>query len=217
MTKSREKSKTQPILPDDVKKKLNKIINTLLGDYYSSDFIDPVDLEGNHILTLAFPFYTDFVDKPMCLSLVKKNLKKDIYTTDKAFFSDIDLIWQNCVKFNKDDSLIVQTANILAKTSKALENKYYGKVESVDEQKITPEVKPVNIRKRKKGLRKVLKKVKLSKPKKKVSEEVQPDTDNLPEEVKENEPMMVEEMILPKIEPIDPIEVERYNEEDDNM
>lgn len=46
--------------------------------------------------------YFDIVEKPMDLSTIKKKLTHNVYKNAKHFCDDMNLIWNNCYKYNGD-------------------------------------------------------------------------------------------------------------------
>ena len=55
----------------------------------------PVDL-------IAFPTYMNYVSYPMDLGTIKTKLAKKAYTNPLEFKYDMDLIWDNCARYNQE-------------------------------------------------------------------------------------------------------------------
>ena len=51
---------------------------------------------------LLFPDYGTIVSKPMDLNMIERRVKSDKYTSVAAFFSDFELIRDNCYLYNTD-------------------------------------------------------------------------------------------------------------------
>lgn len=66
----------------------------------SVDFRNPVDWKAFNLVD-----YPIIIKKPMDLGTVKKNLNNNIYETVEDCLRDIDLIWQNCRTYNKENSV----------------------------------------------------------------------------------------------------------------
>lgn len=81
-------------------------------------FLAPVD-----IVKLNIPTYPDFIKNPMDLGTMEKKLSGNEYTSVRAFAEDMDLIVQNCEKFNGLTSDISAMArNIRVSFQKHLRN-----------------------------------------------------------------------------------------------
>ncbi len=66
----------------------------------------------------------------MWLKKVKSNLDKRKYKRSDEFFEDIQLIWQNCMTYNIEDSLIYKTAKIMEEHTIELIKKYKEHINS---------------------------------------------------------------------------------------
>lgn len=60
-----------------------------------------------------YPDYYKVIKNPMSLNLVKDNLKKGSYLSLGQFKRDIDLIFENAMTFNVEESEIHQDAIVL--------------------------------------------------------------------------------------------------------
>ena len=89
------------------KKRCMRVLTTLRKNDYASVFEYPVDIPG----------YNMFIKKPMCLSLVQRNLLGGVYDADirGLFRQDVELIFKNCMEFNQPKTGIWRLAQSLAK------------------------------------------------------------------------------------------------------
>eukprot|EP00041_Stephanoeca_diplocostata_P024289 m.611022 g.611022 ORF g.611022 m.611022 type:complete len:789 (+) comp22497_c0_seq2:352-2718(+) len=62
---------------------------------YSWPFLKPVDA-----VALGLSDYHDIIKKPMDLGTVKKKLDAGVYKSAEAFMAEVDLVFQNCYKYN---------------------------------------------------------------------------------------------------------------------
>ena len=62
--------------------------------------------------------YPTIIKKPMDFSTILKNLNKCRYTTYEEIFDDIQLIWDNCKKYNKQGSPVYKLGEKMEKISK---------------------------------------------------------------------------------------------------
>jgi hypothetical protein len=81
-------------------KKCQSLLKKLMDDKRSLEFRVPVDYIG-----LGLHDYPLIIEKPMDLSTVKKNLKDEKYSTLIEFFDDLQLTWDNCKKYNLEESV----------------------------------------------------------------------------------------------------------------
>ena len=77
---------------------MHHIVNRLMKDRNATYFLDPVDA-----LSLGLKDYYDVIPNPMDLSTVKKKIPN--YQTIEFFLEDLQLIWENCKKYNKESSV----------------------------------------------------------------------------------------------------------------
>ena len=59
--------------------------------------------------------YSDVIEKPMDLSTMQIKLENDAYNTPEDFIKDAKLIFDNCRKYNNEDSPYVKSVNKLEK------------------------------------------------------------------------------------------------------
>ena len=112
-------------ITDEEKKKLEKVFDTIEKDGQAYEFLQPVDYVALNILD-----YPKIITHPMDLGTVKKNLLNGDYKIMQDFMSDINLIWQNCRKYNLPGSEIVKMANHCDKKFKQLVDKNFKNYKS---------------------------------------------------------------------------------------
>lgn len=84
----------------EIKNTLLEIIEDLEDYDISEPFKEPVDW-----LKLGLLDYPEIVKTPMDLSTVRSKLKEDKYKKIMDVKQDIQLIWNNCMKYNVEDSV----------------------------------------------------------------------------------------------------------------
>lgn len=67
----------------------------------SHEFLAPVDFK-----LLNIPQYPIIIKNPMDLGTIKKNLKSHHYASVQDFIEDIQLVWDNCKKFNEVSTVL---------------------------------------------------------------------------------------------------------------
>lgn len=114
---------TQKIqIPSEDKEKLLKILEILFNDPQAYEFLRPVDY-----ITLRILDYPSIVTHPMDLGTIKDKLINNKYTTIYEVISDVELVWDNCRKYNVQSSEICKMACHCEKVfKKALERFYRG-------------------------------------------------------------------------------------------
>eukprot|EP01016_Furgasonia_blochmanni_P018375 TRINITY_DN2088_c0_g1_i11.p1 TRINITY_DN2088_c0_g1~~TRINITY_DN2088_c0_g1_i11.p1 ORF type:complete len:217 (-),score=60.93 TRINITY_DN2088_c0_g1_i11:773-1423(-) len=100
-------------------KRLNALLQELMDNKESEAFRKPVDYK-----TLGLTDYPILIKNPMDLSTVKKKLKDHKYKYIEDCISDINLIWENCKKYNQEGSYIFKLAQRMEKTTKKLIKKH---------------------------------------------------------------------------------------------
>lgn len=92
--------------PED-KVKVKQIIDLLKEENKAIEFLEPVDYNSRSILTTALGLtnYRKIIKKPMDLSTVTSNLAKSKYKKLINAFEDIQLIWDNCMEYNIEQSV----------------------------------------------------------------------------------------------------------------
>jgi bromodomain-containing protein 7/9 len=92
------------------KKKLPVVLRSCLAKLRRRDkrqiFYLPVDVE-------QVPSYLEVIEQPMDFSTLEKNVENGKYKNVQEFKLDVDLIWDNCMTFNQDDSIYFQVAEEL--------------------------------------------------------------------------------------------------------
>ena len=83
--------------------KIKDIIDRLKKeDNIEMVFHQPVDIEG-----LGLKDYLTIISKPMDLGTVLKNLDDGQYLKVSNALDDIQLIWDNCKKYNQEGSVLI--------------------------------------------------------------------------------------------------------------
>lgn len=77
---------------------------------YSWPFLKPVDA-----VALGLTDYHDIIKKPMDLGTVKKKLDAGLYKSAEAFMAEVELVFQNCYKYNAAGSDVAILAKKLHK------------------------------------------------------------------------------------------------------
>lgn len=90
---------------DFQKAKCLKIVDKLIKNPICSPFVAMVDPIRD-----GAPNYFDFIKEPMALKEVEKKLKQNEYKNIEGFKRDINLIWQNAITYNGDDTLFAHMA-----------------------------------------------------------------------------------------------------------
>ena len=81
----------------------------------SVEFLHPVDHVG-----LGLDDYLTIITTPMDLATVRKKVKTGQYGDVREALADVQLIWENCRKYNLSDSLIAKQADIMEHHAKRL-------------------------------------------------------------------------------------------------
>ncbi|KAG8286244.1 hypothetical protein J6590_065148 [Homalodisca vitripennis] len=89
---------------------LKLVIQTIMV-LRSDDFAKPVDVA-------AFPYYRDFIVKPMDLTQLRQNIRAKMYGSTEAFLADAKWIVHNSIIFNSVQSKFTNTARALLKICK---------------------------------------------------------------------------------------------------
>ena len=96
-----------------------KVINELLKLPETEIFKYPVDPIENNV-----PNYYEVIKKPMDFSSIKKKIRRRQYTNFKEFCFDVDLIFDNCFKFNGEFSEVGRMGSIVKREFMRLLNEY---------------------------------------------------------------------------------------------
>ncbi|GFN82764.1 hypothetical protein PoB_000927000, partial [Plakobranchus ocellatus] len=97
---------------------------------YAWPFLKPVDAEA-----LGLPDYYDIIKKPMDLGTVKKKMDERQYRTAGEFAEDVRQIFQNCYRYNAQDS---DVAKMGRKLQEVFEVKYARMPEEPPQTDATP-------------------------------------------------------------------------------
>jgi bromodomain-containing factor 1 len=87
------------------------VLTELLKPKYSTltyPFVTPVDP-----VALNIPSYLKIIKKPMDFGTIEKNLKNGVYQSAKDFYSDAQLVFHNCYKFNPEGDAVNQMGHKL--------------------------------------------------------------------------------------------------------
>ncbi|CEM33407.1 unnamed protein product [Vitrella brassicaformis CCMP3155] len=88
-------------LSSEDNRRLTTLLNGLSGKTWS-DFQDPVTDD-------RAPFYSLLIEKPICLTDMKKKLGAGAYGSVSEFKADMDLMFDNCHRYNTSDDPITQS------------------------------------------------------------------------------------------------------------
>lgn len=89
----------EKLSPDQISSKMLPLIQKLLEHPFGWLFRDPVDP-----IELGIPDYFDIIKEPMDLSSVQKRLKDGNYNTMAKVVSDVNLVFDNAITYNGEDS-----------------------------------------------------------------------------------------------------------------
>lgn len=87
---------------------LLRLLADLLNHPAAWPFSNPVNSEDVHD-------YYDVIKEPMDLSTMEQKLEKDMYSTPQDFIKDMKLIFDNCRKYNNENTPYTKNANRLEK------------------------------------------------------------------------------------------------------
>ena len=96
-----------------------KVLKELLKLPETEIFKYPVDPIENNV-----PNYYEVIKNPMDFSLIKKKIRRRQYTNFKEFCCDVDLIFDNCFKFNGEFSEVGRMGSIVKREFLRLLNEY---------------------------------------------------------------------------------------------
>ena len=97
VTEFSEDFPTVPFMSEDVTRDVTAALDQVLklDPLIREMFHDPVD-------TNTYTDYLDMIEVPMYLSLIKKRLKNNYYTNKDSVVADMELVKENCYKYNED-------------------------------------------------------------------------------------------------------------------
>ena len=107
------------ITEEDIKK-LKEIFSKMEKDRNASGFLFPVDYKALQLFD-----YPKVIKNPMDLGTCKTKLLNREYKIFQELMEDLNLIWENCRKYNIADSAIVKCANICDKKMRQLIEKQF--------------------------------------------------------------------------------------------
>lgn len=104
-------------LPKEHAKFIQSVLRHMVKLKDASIFLEPVDP-----VKLQIPTYFDVVKRPMDLSTMDKKLKDGQYSDIQQFNADMELMFENCYKFNGISGHIADmTTNVKKSFHKQLE------------------------------------------------------------------------------------------------
>ena len=80
-------------------KAAKKLLNNLMKHSHAWIFLEPVDPEK-----LQIPDYYDIIKQPMDFGTIKNNLQGNKYLRAEEFINDVFLVFDNCLKYNGENS-----------------------------------------------------------------------------------------------------------------
>lgn len=95
--------------PASVKERCLEVMDLLEKRHISRMFAQPVDPVRDNC-----PDYIEVVTKPIDLGTIRKNLNKNYYQTVEQWKADMELVWENSLKYNKKTSLLGMITKDLA-------------------------------------------------------------------------------------------------------
>lgn len=98
---------------------------TKLSERAAEPFEKPVDIS-------LFPDYLDYVQRPMCLEMIQKNIEMNMYETPEDFEYDVQQIFKNCENYNlpKKNEHIIAVSKHLSKVFRKL---YHSRTKNFEE------------------------------------------------------------------------------------
>lgn len=101
---------------------LEQFLSSLMKMQQAVPFLSPVDP-----VALNIPDYFTIIKNPLDLGTIQKRLVSGKYDSDyAAFFSDLDLVWTNCQRYNPKSLLIHRHSKQLQKLCRQFELQYWG-------------------------------------------------------------------------------------------
>ncbi len=93
-------------MSDDETKKIEMILTKLKNNENSLSFLRPVNYRE-----LGLPDYPKIIRKSMDIATVESKYKRKEYSSLAKIYDDLQLIWDNCKKFNMEGSTIYEQAD----------------------------------------------------------------------------------------------------------
>lgn len=113
-----------PCLPEEIQKKLLKLMSAVRKHRWAWPFSQPVDP-----VQLKIPDYFEVIKNPMDLGTVEKKVMNNEYMDVYQFLDDVRLIWSNCYTYNPTES---DVAKMCKELEKFFNEKYHKLVGVVD-------------------------------------------------------------------------------------
>jgi len=120
-SRSKKKSKGVSAPLSDTMQECYDILKFLQTREDSQPFLEPVDWQ-----LYGLNDYPEVIQHPMDLGTIQNKLEDGKYKDASAFASDVRLVWDNCMKYNRPDSDLYMTADKLSK----LFDKKFSKLKS---------------------------------------------------------------------------------------
>lgn len=98
---------------------IDLFLNSIEKEKNAQIFLTPVDYVG-----LNLTDYLTIIPKPMDISTVRKNIEDNEYSLTDEIYKDIQLIWDNCKKYNIDGSEVFKMAQYCEKYTKRFFDKH---------------------------------------------------------------------------------------------
>lgn len=111
-------------IEDSDKRKLISLLFDLETESIAKSFIVPINWSLNEEEAES---YFEVIQRPMDIFTIKRKLKANNYISIEDCFKDISLIWENCFKYNLEDSEIYKNAEKLKIKAVSLYNSLFNK------------------------------------------------------------------------------------------
>ena len=121
--------KTQ-LTPTVLKSKCGELLKGLQSHQHGWVFNSPVDP-----VELGLPDYFEIIKKPMDLGTVQKRLDNGNYHCIEDFATDVNLTFENAMRYNGDGSVVYDMANTLRTKFESDMKKLESQLESEDQQR----------------------------------------------------------------------------------
>jgi transcription initiation factor TFIID subunit 2 len=112
---------TPSLISEKELKQIQTIIKKIESDSHSHIFQTPVLYKE-----WGLDDYIKIIRKPMDISTVKSKLIQGVYQSPSDVFNDIQLIWDNCKRYNQEESDIYKTAVLMEKLSDEIIQKSFS-------------------------------------------------------------------------------------------
>jgi len=98
---------------------IKNFLSSIKKDKNSYAFLEPVDYKGLNLID-----YPVIIKKPMDLSTISEKLEDNKYENIEEVYEDIQLIWDNCKKYNLEGSTVYKNAQACEKFTKRFFDKH---------------------------------------------------------------------------------------------